>query len=468
MAEDQAKVYRQVLAGIVRELHSRALPLLVPCPNGPNEVGDGRDLWLLNPRAGTGECMQGFEFLGQLLGLAVRSGEALPLRLAPFVWKGLLGDRRLHADIRGIDHLSARLIERITMMAADESADVTAMGLHFACPGLSGEEEVELVPGGRSREVRTLNDALEFAALLRQQRLTCDDMQVRAMRRGLAVVVPARLLHLWTWRDLRCRVGAEAEVDLELLQRHTRYRNCPAGEEEPAVLHLWAALHTFTQDQRQTFLRFIWARRSLPFSEPWKQDFTVELMPPLSAEASSPSHLSMPIIGGADDFSGVAGGADAGGGTADASGGSIASAAAQAVSPGGGGGGIGDLLPRGASDSQNRIGTVGVAGTATSGADDGRLPFAQTCAFVLLLPRYSSADVCRSRLLFAMAESLRDDEGDDDEDSHDEEDRQIEGVLAAAARRRWLEEKRQRDAARRERIAAAAPNSSEADLQHIE
>jgi len=65
----------EVFEAMAWELHSKVLPLLTPCPNAKNRCGGGRDLWVLNPRAAMPEYVQGLEFLGQLLGLAVRTGD---------------------------------------------------------------------------------------------------------------------------------------------------------------------------------------------------------------------------------------------------------------------------------------------------------------------------------------------------------------------------------------------------------
>ena len=79
------------------------MPLFVPCPNAVAEVGDNRDSWLLNPRATAPECIRALEFVGQLLGLALRTGDLLPLSLAPFSWKGIVGDERRREDVRSVD-----------------------------------------------------------------------------------------------------------------------------------------------------------------------------------------------------------------------------------------------------------------------------------------------------------------------------------------------------------------------------
>eukprot|EP00927_Polykrikos_kofoidii_P023607 TRINITY_DN21692_c0_g4_i1.p1 TRINITY_DN21692_c0_g4~~TRINITY_DN21692_c0_g4_i1.p1 ORF type:complete len:1685 (+),score=264.93 TRINITY_DN21692_c0_g4_i1:305-5056(+) len=333
--EDAGGLYREALDAVAQELHSSALPLLVPCPNAQAEVGDNRDAWVLNPRAATPECARAFEFIGQLLGLALRTGDLLPLALAPFTWKGIVGDERTRDDVRSIDIFAEKHVAILGDAQRPDEEELKAMGgLQFAYPDVTGEE-VELIEGGRSLTV-TSENASEFARLLLQNRLDFDRVQLQALRRGLAAVVPIQLLRLWSWRDLQERVCGAAEVDTENLKRHTVYKNCSSTTTH--VIYMWEAMESFTQKQRRSFLRFVWGRSSLPNVEKWERNFTVQLLP---------------------------------------------------------------------------------------GTDDVRLPCSHTCFFTLDLPTYSSAEVCREKLLYcftncmaidadgAAARSLNWDEDDD-------------------------------------------------------
>lgn len=276
--EDAGGLYREALDAVAQELHSRTVPLLVPCPNAVAEVGDNRDTWLLNPRATSIECMRALEFVGQLLGLALRTGDLLPLALAPFTWKGIVGDERRREDIRSIDIFADK---HLAMLSSEQKPDepgegaLAAMGgLQFVYPDITGEE-VELVEGGRDITV-TAENASEFALLLLQSRIAFDTAQLQALRRGLATVVPIQLLRLWSWRDLQERVCGISDVDLENLKRHTTYKNCNSASAH--VGYLWEALESFTQKQRRSFLRFVWGRSSLPTVEKWERNFTVQLL----------------------------------------------------------------------------------------------------------------------------------------------------------------------------------------------
>ena len=107
---------------------------------------------------------------------------------------------------------------------------------------------------------------------------------------------------------------------VDTLRRHAAYQG-GLTPSHPVVKHLWQALRSFTVEERQLFLRFVWGRNRLPTSDgDWTQPFTVT---------------------------------------------------AIAEAPGG-------------------------------GALDGMLPIAHTCFFALDLPLYSTYEILRSKLVYAI------------------------------------------------------------------
>ncbi|EQC27181.1 hypothetical protein SDRG_14984 [Saprolegnia diclina VS20] len=88
-AEDAGGPYRETFCQYGAELQSAQLPLLLRTPNAAHNVGTGREKWVLHPAAfGTQHRLRRrlLEFLGKLLGAAVRSRDYFALDLAPLVW----------------------------------------------------------------------------------------------------------------------------------------------------------------------------------------------------------------------------------------------------------------------------------------------------------------------------------------------------------------------------------------------
>ncbi|CAE7292661.1 Herc2, partial [Symbiodinium pilosum] len=161
-------------------------------------------------------------------------------------------DERTLEDLRGIDVFAARQVEGFDAQGGDEDDE-----------SLSDEQNAD-------------DDAtLSRAERLLRRRLSFDSLQLAALRRGLASVVPIHLLRLWRWQDLRRRVCGNVMVDLECLKQHTVYKNC--ADTDTPIVFLWQVLEGFSQQQRRSFLRFVWGRSSLP-GEFWERNFTVQLL----------------------------------------------------------------------------------------------------------------------------------------------------------------------------------------------
>lgn len=71
-AQDAGGPYRESLSSICDELQSSKLPLLIPCPNARDETGQNIDQWIPNPSCDT---WNQYEFLGKLMGIAMRTGK---------------------------------------------------------------------------------------------------------------------------------------------------------------------------------------------------------------------------------------------------------------------------------------------------------------------------------------------------------------------------------------------------------
>jgi len=68
---------------------SSSLPLFVPTANNRTQVGQNQDRFVPNPDASSPLALQMFEFLGRLMGVAIRSKNPLELSLPRIVRGGV-------------------------------------------------------------------------------------------------------------------------------------------------------------------------------------------------------------------------------------------------------------------------------------------------------------------------------------------------------------------------------------------
>jgi E3 ubiquitin-protein ligase HERC2 len=267
--------YRECLTNVCAELMSDVIPLFLPCPNRKNEVGLGRDRWIINPGCTSSLHLEMYTFVGVLMGLALRTSFSLNLDLPSFAWKQLLGEKAEVSDLEAIDKLFIQALGELRKLTREKFEYMVEQKFTTQ---LSNGKETELKKEGKAIDVN-FDNREEFFKLSIDTRLHEADQQIRAMKKGLNSVVPANMLSLFSWYDLELMVCGTPEVDVELLRKHTRYVNVDASSN--LVKYFWQTMESFNSEERQMFLRFVWGRSRLPVSESdWPSQFTIN---PLNA-----------------------------------------------------------------------------------------------------------------------------------------------------------------------------------------
>ncbi|KAL4167534.1 hypothetical protein KRP22_013018 [Phytophthora ramorum] len=288
---DWGGVYREGATSMVDDLFSPHFSLFVLCPNGQHDTGNNRGMYLPNPKCTSPVAMQMFAFVGQLLGMSLRTHGDFPFMLPSLVWKQLLGQTLTRADLEGTDAMFIQMLDGIANCENDgistEEEFATAfdgLELRFTASSCTGEE-IELVPGGHLVTV-AFHNRLEYCRLAERARLEECSAQVAAMAQGFATLFPRRVLTLLTWQELEMLTCGSPKIDLDLWQRHTRYDGY--SEDDPTVLLFWDALADFSDEQRADFVRFAWGRSRLPRGK-WPQPFK------LSKKGGRDATRSLPV-----------------------------------------------------------------------------------------------------------------------------------------------------------------------------
>jgi E3 ubiquitin-protein ligase HERC2 len=265
--------YRESITHMCADLMSDATPLFIRSPNGRNDVGLNREKFVVNPSSTSSLHLAMFEFVGALLGISLRTKTPLSLDLPSIFWKQLLDEPVDVGDLEAVDKLC---VQALNEMRALERAKFEGLVDERFATQLSDGSELELKAGGKNVPV-TWETRLEFVELAVQARLRESEKQMRAIRKGLEQVVPLRMLSLFSWYDIEVMVCGNPYIDVEELRRHTAYNGVQASS--PVVRHLFKALHSFSHEERQLFLRFVWGRNRLPASaSDWSSRFTINAM----------------------------------------------------------------------------------------------------------------------------------------------------------------------------------------------
>uniref|UniRef100_A0A1A8KF71 HECT domain containing 3 n=1 Tax=Nothobranchius kuhntae TaxID=321403 RepID=A0A1A8KF71_NOTKU len=259
---DQGGGFRDSLADMSEELCPCSAECPVPLPFFTRTSNQGaleaRDYYVPNPSC---KDFQRYEWIGQLMGAALRGKDFLVLALPGLVWKQLTGEAvSWKKDFPAVDSVLVNLLEAMENMDKDTFEFRFGEELVFTTPLIDGQI-TELVPSGSNVSVR-YEDRKEFIRLVQKVRLEESKQQIAAMQAGLLKVVPQGVLDLLTWQEVEKKVCGDPEITVEALKRLTRFEDLE--QSDVRVQHLWEALANFTNEDRSRFLRFVTGRSRLP------------------------------------------------------------------------------------------------------------------------------------------------------------------------------------------------------------
>jgi hypothetical protein len=277
-SHDVGGPYREVWEEFVIEIMSPCLPLLVPCPNQVNKHGMNRDRFVLNPLSRSSQDIEMFAFFGKLLGMSIRNKLSLRLSLAPLVWKALTNEDPTKADLADVDGFTFTVLDGLLSLSRAEFESTALFWTIKSCAG----HLVPLRPGGERERVtwERRNEYVDAAIALR---LNETNVQMNAVRRGLATIVPQHLLTVFTWRELEEMVCGAPTMDIELLRNMTSYKSYESSDK--TIQYFWEVIASMDPIEQAAFLRFSWGRSRLPLT---KSDFGREKFIITKLEHSKP------------------------------------------------------------------------------------------------------------------------------------------------------------------------------------
>jgi hypothetical protein len=239
-----------------------------------------RDKFLLNASDQSPERLQDFQFLGKLVGLAVRHDILVPLNLPSLVWRPLVGLRVDRRDLGAVDQVVTNAIRMVESWREDEfelGVEASLDGLGKAFQKIEVDKVDDWNSGGGlggggggggipRREPLTFANRLEFVRQVETGRLKQMDAPLSAFLTGLSAVLPAPLLPLFKPEELEELICGSPEIDIELLKRVTDYEGEGVSADAEHVKFFWASLEQMDQGQRSRFINFVSARSRLPGS----------------------------------------------------------------------------------------------------------------------------------------------------------------------------------------------------------
>lgn len=259
-SQDVGGPFREMMSNVAAELQSGALPLLVKTPNNRNDHGARRECWTVNAAATTPTHAELYRLLGHFLGYAARTKSAIDFNFPPYIWKRLLGVQTDMSDLKDFDKFTYQVLEETKENAATYKAeDFDAVMTETFQTYQSNQKLVELCPGGAEKAVTHANHA-EYIDLVVKTRNSEGEKQMGWIRDGINTVVPLDIFAFLTWPDLELRVCGPKEITTDALKAITDN----ADSDEKQSKWFWEMFEAFTQDERKSYLKYVWGRSKIP------------------------------------------------------------------------------------------------------------------------------------------------------------------------------------------------------------
>jgi E3 ubiquitin-protein ligase TRIP12 len=336
---------------------------LVSAPHGlfPRPVPPGRH------RLATSSLSRNFRLLGRVVAKALQDCRLLDLPLSPVLYRLILGRKVDLYTLRGVDpalstslerlHAAERAVAGTGRVATVDGCPIDDLCLTFVLPGFP---KYELCPGGADVAVTSSNLRQYIDAVVDATLGSGVATQVEAFRTGFNAIFSLSSLEPFYEDEIEAMLCGTGEAwTAEGLSAVIKFDHGYNATSAPIVALLEVLAELDAVDQRR-FLRFVTGTPRLP------PGGVASLQPKLTVVRKLSTSMG--------------------------TGGEMLGTSAPGT--GGAGGGAPGSEP----------GSATAAAAAARMLADGDLPSVMTCANYLKLPPYSSKEVLRERLLFAIRE----------------------------------------------------------------
>lgn len=247
------------------------LPLFIPSTNSQTRTGNGQEKLVLSPsllrEPGVPKqlYLEMYHFVGQLIGIALRSRISVQLRWPAMLWKILIASPLTLSDLEEVDVGTCNILRSLLSISIDGADDGYLQALLNELQWeahLSDGSLVEMIPNGSGKGV-TAADKLKYVQSVMRCRARESEEAKRSLLSGFISIIPCCILPLFTWQEMEYLVCGNESLDVDLLQQFTDYDD-DISPDDQHIQFFWSALRKFSSQDKALFLKFVWARSRLP------------------------------------------------------------------------------------------------------------------------------------------------------------------------------------------------------------
>lgn len=269
--EFYSTVSREIQKASLRLWHGRTISMAVDGNDGPHSeytVADGGLYPAVNMSSNAKQRdarFKKFEFIGRLLAQALVDARMLDLPLNPVFFKWLCGEERCFG-LSDLEVFDKNLYQSLRSLAVMDPDDYETLEQYFTLPG---DENFELIKGGRNRPVDKTN-VMQFIKLVTHWKLVEGvRREMDAVRRGFETIINISDLSTFTpdeMDELFCgcseatwtRTWSESALQASIKPDHGY------THDSEQIHWLIRMLASFDYQQQRKFLQFVTGSPKLP------------------------------------------------------------------------------------------------------------------------------------------------------------------------------------------------------------
>jgi len=200
-----------------------------------------------------------FKFVGRFVGKAIYQGCLLDAYFTRSFYKHMLGAKPSFADMESIDPDFYKSLKWILENPINGVLDLT-----FSAETHDfGEKRIVMLKANGHNIPVTDENKAEYVSLVTELRTTTEiKVQIEAFVNGFHELIPKELISVFNDHDLELLICGLPDIDINDLRANTEYHGL--GETSDVIQWFWAALQSFSGEEKALFIQFITGTSKVP------------------------------------------------------------------------------------------------------------------------------------------------------------------------------------------------------------
>jgi hypothetical protein len=201
-----------------------------------------------------------FHFTGRMMAKALFDGMALSAHLTRSLYMNIL---RAPITLEDMQIIDKEEYNSLVWMRENDITDVIYESFSVVQDHLGEQVEVEMIPGGKDKEVTNQNKEEYIQMKIQFMAYECKKDQIDRFLAGFWEVIPVDLIRVFTCSELEQMMCGTPKIDMADWQSHTFYNGEFAPSHE-VIQWFWQVVDAMEDTDRAKVLQFITASSVVP------------------------------------------------------------------------------------------------------------------------------------------------------------------------------------------------------------